>query len=105
MSEPIDTAALQPSQLRWSHFEHGADIGISGEGATLAETFAAVATALTAIVNLQDKSYSVAPELLYTGVRNLELRARAIFLNGGAGTDFGEKQNERRIELQARLYF
>jgi hypothetical protein len=63
------------------------------------------APALTAIVNLQDKSYSVAPELLYTGVRNLELRARAIFLNGGAGTDFGEKQNERRIELQARLYF
>lgn len=50
MSDLIDTAALQPSQLRWSHFEHGADIGISGEGATLAETFAAVATALTAIV-------------------------------------------------------
>jgi hypothetical protein len=63
------------------------------------------APALTAIVNLQDKSYSIAPELLYTGVRNVELRARAIFLGGGNGTDFGEKQNERRVELLARLYF
>jgi hypothetical protein len=63
------------------------------------------APALTAIVNLQDKSYSIAPELLYTGVRNVELRARAIFLGGGSGTDFGEKQNERRVELLARLYF
>jgi hypothetical protein len=33
------------------------------------------------------------------------LRARAIVLGGGANTDFGEKQNERRIELLARLYF
>jgi hypothetical protein len=63
------------------------------------------APALTAIVNLQDKSYSIAPELLYTGVRNVELRARAIFLGGGSGTDFGEKQNERRFEMLARFYF
>ena len=60
---------------------------------------------LTAIVNLQDKSYSIAPELVYTGVRNVELRARAIILGGGSGTDFGEKQNERRIEMLARFYF
>ena len=60
---------------------------------------------LTAIVNLRDGSYSVAPELLYAGRGNLELRARAIFLGGGRGTDFGEKQNERRIELLARIYF
>lgn len=50
MSDPADTAAPQPSQLRWGHFGHGADIGVSGEGATLAEAFAAAATALTAIV-------------------------------------------------------
>jgi len=31
---------------------------------------------------------------------------RFIFLLGGSnGTEFGEKQNSRRIELQARLYF
>ena len=50
MSDPAGTAAPQPSQLRWGHFGHGADIGVSGEGATLAEAFAAAATALTAIV-------------------------------------------------------
>jgi hypothetical protein len=60
---------------------------------------------LTAIVNVQDRSYSITSELLYTGRKNLELRARAVFLGGGQGTDFGEKQNARRIELLARLHF
>jgi hypothetical protein len=60
---------------------------------------------LTAIVNVQDRSYSITSELLYTGRKNLELRARAVFLSGGQGTDFGEKQNARRIELLARLHF
>ena len=61
--------------------------------------------ALTIIANADDRSTSVAPELLYTGFTNIELRLRAFFLNGGAGTEFGEHQNSRRIELQARLYF
>ena len=60
---------------------------------------------LTVITNADDRSASIVPELLYTGVTNLELRARAFFLSGGNGTEFGEKQNSRRIELQARLYF
>jgi hypothetical protein len=30
---------------------------------------------------------------------------RAFFLNGDPGTEFGERQNSRRYELQARLYF
>jgi len=61
--------------------------------------------ALTAIVNTADRSTSVTPELLYTGYNNIELRLRAIFLNGGQGTEYGEKQNSSRYELQARLYF
>ena len=61
--------------------------------------------ALTVIANADDRSTSIAPELLYTGITNLELRARIFFLGGGAGTEFGEKQNSRRIELQARFYF
>ncbi len=61
--------------------------------------------AITVIANLEDRSRSVAPELLYTGIRNLELRLRAFVLGGGRGTDFGEKQTARRIELLARLYF
>lgn len=60
---------------------------------------------LTAIANANDHSTSIAPELLYTGYTNVELRLRAIFLNGGPGTEFGEKQNSRRFEIQARLYF
>lgn len=34
----------------WQHFAHGADIGVRGRGATLAEAFAQAATALTAVV-------------------------------------------------------
>lgn len=34
----------------WQHFAHGADIGVQGRGATLAEAFAAAAVGLTAVV-------------------------------------------------------
>ncbi|MHB1142369.1 MAG: hypothetical protein ACYC1T_11525 [Sulfuricaulis sp.] len=61
--------------------------------------------ALTVIASLDDGSRSVAPELLYTGVTNLELRFRVFFLSGNRLTDFGEKQNDRRLELRVRYYF
>jgi len=61
--------------------------------------------ALTTIANVDDHSYSIAPELLYTGVTNLELRFRVFWLSGARLTDFGEKQNDRRLELRARYYF
>jgi hypothetical protein len=61
--------------------------------------------ALTIIANADDRSYSVAPELLYTGITNLELRARVFWLHGARLSDFGEKQNMRRLELRARFYF
>ena len=35
---------------RWEHFEHGADIGVRGFGATKAEAFEQAAAALTAVV-------------------------------------------------------
>ena len=35
---------------RWEHFPHGADVGIRGRGATLAEAFEQAALALTGIV-------------------------------------------------------
>jgi hypothetical protein len=59
----------------------------------------------TSIVNLTDGSFTVVPELSYTGLTNLELRARFFWLHGGAHTDFGERQNRRRLELRARLHF
>ncbi|MBX3651278.1 MAG: hypothetical protein KF771_07880 [Burkholderiales bacterium] len=61
--------------------------------------------ALTLIANADDRSFSVAPEILYTGITNLELKIRAFFLSGNTLSEFGERPNRRRIELQARLYF
>lgn len=63
------------------------------------------APAFTAMMNLQDHSYQITPELQYTGFNNLELRARLFLLQGGSGTDFGEKQVSRKLELYARYYF
>lgn len=34
----------------WEHFEHGADIGVRGIGATLSEAFEQAALALTAVI-------------------------------------------------------
>jgi SHS2 domain-containing protein len=34
----------------WEHFAHGADIGVRGRGATLAEALAGAATAMTAVI-------------------------------------------------------
>ena len=61
--------------------------------------------ALTAIANLEDRSWQLTPQLQYTGWRNTELRARLYWLQGSEGSDFGEKQNRRRIELYLRHYF
>ena len=61
--------------------------------------------AITAMINLRDRSYQVTPELLYTGVKNLDLRMKFFLLQGVAMTDFGEKQNSRKLEFYARYYF
>jgi hypothetical protein len=61
--------------------------------------------ALTVIANADDGSTSITPELLYSGFKNIELRLRGVFLTGGAGTEFGERQASTRIEFRARLYF
>lgn len=63
------------------------------------------APALTSIVNVSDGSFSITPELLYTGITNVELRLRLFLLHGRENTDFGEKTNARRVEFRARLYF
>jgi hypothetical protein len=61
--------------------------------------------ALTWIFNIEDQSFSISPELLYTGVKNLELRLKGTVLSGDEQTEFGEKQNDYRIELRARYFF
>jgi hypothetical protein len=60
---------------------------------------------VTAIININDKSFSIAPELLYTGITNLTLRLRLYALIGDNQTEFGEKQSSRKLEFFARYYF
>jgi hypothetical protein len=61
--------------------------------------------AITWIANIDDKSCSLAPELVYTGFTNLELRLRSIFIVGPKASEFGEKQNDYRVDFRARYYF
>jgi hypothetical protein len=61
--------------------------------------------AVTVIANTADGSWSLIPELLYTGVRNVELRGRVALNRGGAGTEFGERPVRWRAELRARYFF
>ena len=56
-------------------------------------------------VNLLDGSFSWAPELIYKGITNLELRLKATFLIGKNGEEFGEKPSRYRIELRSRYFF
>lgn len=37
--------------MRWEHYEHGADIGVRGFGATEAEAFEQAAVALTSVIS------------------------------------------------------
>ena len=60
---------------------------------------------LFAMLNLNDHSFQVTPELLYTGIKNLDLRLRLYLLQGETSTDFGEKPNSRKLEFYARYYF
>jgi len=61
--------------------------------------------AVTAIVNVKDGSYSLVPELLYTGITNLELRLRVALTQGDAFTEYGEKVVGTRVELRVRFFF
>jgi len=60
---------------------------------------------VTAMVNLNDHSYQVTPEISYTGFANWELRARLSMLGGQSQTEFKEKSSSARLEVYARYYF
>lgn len=61
--------------------------------------------ALTAIVNLDDASYTLTPELIYSGFTNWEIRLRFSYLNGSDFSEYGEKQNSNKLELRIRYFF
>jgi hypothetical protein len=60
---------------------------------------------LTTIVNLDDGSYSLIGELLYTGLGDFEIRLRAAANRGDRLTEFGEKPVDERLELRVRWHF
>jgi hypothetical protein len=58
------------------------------------------------ICNVSDRSFQVTPELLYMPVTDLELRLRtSVLVAGQRNSEFGEKQNDYRVELRMRYYF
>jgi len=61
--------------------------------------------AVTGMMNLCDGSFSLTPELLYTGITNWEFRLRTGVIVGARNSEFGEKQNDYRIELRVGYYF
>ena len=60
---------------------------------------------ITTIFNITDQSFSLAPELLYNPLTNLEIRAKITIMIGNKGSEFGEKQNDFRLEFRGRYYF
>lgn len=60
---------------------------------------------IRATVNLQDGSYTVTPELLYSDHRRWGLRARLYLHGGGAGTEYGERHYSHCIELRLHYHF
>ncbi|MFH7326624.1 hypothetical protein [Desulfurivibrio sp. C05AmB] len=62
-------------------------------------------TGVTTLINLQDHSASIIPEVSYTGISNVELRGRLAILTGASGSEFGERLSRWRLELRMRSYF
>jgi hypothetical protein len=60
---------------------------------------------LQAFYNFDDGSYSLAPELTYSGFDNFEFRLRANLPVGNTLSEWGEKPNEYKVELRVRYYF
>ena len=60
---------------------------------------------LLAIINMEDKSYSISPEITYTGFTNWECRLRFTYIDGSRMTEYGEKQNESKSEIRVRFFF
>ncbi len=64
-----------------------------------------VTPAITMLANSDDKSFSLMPEIVYTGITNFEFRLRGGPIVGKSGSEYGEKQNDYRIDFRIRYYF
>lgn len=69
------------------------------------QTIGAATPSIRLTVNLQDGSYSLAPELLYNIRSHWGVRARFTLLGGGASTEYGAKYYSHRAELRMHFHF
>lgn len=60
---------------------------------------------IRATVNLQDRSFSVAPELNYGSRGRWGVRLRYTLASGGSGTEYGEKYYSRIVDLRVHYHF
>ena len=60
--------------------------------------------AITLIADTDDKSFSLMPELLYTGITNFEFRLRVGPIAGIKGSEYRKKQNDYRIDFRACIF-
>jgi hypothetical protein len=60
---------------------------------------------LTCIYNINDRSSSIAPQMTYSPITNLELDFKATFLFGKDYTEYGEKINDYKILASVKYYF
>lgn len=60
---------------------------------------------LITIYNLDDHSFSISPEIVYTGFTNWEMRLRCSFREGSSFTEYGEKFAHSKLELRLRYFF
>lgn len=57
----------------WSHFHHGADIGVCGEGQTLEQAFANTAVAMTAVITEPERVNAQKSVALHCSAPDAEL--------------------------------
>lgn len=61
------------AERAWSHFQHRADIGVCGNGATLEQAFANAAMAMTAVITPPQQVRPVQPVFLHCAAPDHEL--------------------------------
>ncbi len=60
---------------------------------------------LITMLNVDDQSFVVTPELIYTRITNLEMLLRFSLFSGGENTEYGEKLADNKLELRLRYFF
>src|SRR5690606_19316894 len=61
--------------------------------------------AMMGMLNLNDHSFTLTQETTYKPGENLEWRTQISWIGGGRLTEYGEKQNDLRLEARSRYFF